>query len=379
MNSILDTLIQNYCRAGYPDQDLAGKSRIEIPAGFLLAITQQTPETAAITHPDLIAKLVQTQTPAGYWMEKPYPALDEDIGHYGAIPTAFCLIALAHIYSLTANEPNDTDTHDHLAMLSVLVKGADYLLTQETCGRFRKSAINKSDVLNTNLMAALALVRVAEGLHPGAQRTAIYKEAAQRAVIHSIKSQFYNGGFPYTTDAWHIPYLYHTMTLALLIILYRHFPDAALMRKAIQNGIRYWELMIIDPKTGEIKWHLERHPEKSGASWAYGWSLVVAKALGNETLSTNILNHLHTLYIPFQYLRNDTTEPSDLFYSSWTMLALALAQPQDPLVFPFGELTSWTWEVMKSAIRRQRRKLKYAGNRFYETINGIHNGPIEYW
>ncbi|MFH1650296.1 MAG: hypothetical protein ABIA93_07165 [Candidatus Woesearchaeota archaeon] len=120
---------------------LRGKERIEISAGIVLA----SKDNALVRkHADII---LSKQTFEGYWQEYSYAKEDPAVGYYGAVPTSFCIIALVKAYR-TLNQ----DKYYHSAL-----KASDYLLDQEHEGYFFKAGGNKSDVINTNLLAGAAL------------------------------------------------------------------------------------------------------------------------------------------------------------------------------------------------------------------------------
>src|SRR3989344_205578 len=187
ISNFTKNIVQAYVNEKNKMQDnLRNKSRIEIPAALSLELFKQGEIQKAEKLLDIIIKEQDSQ---GYWLEYSYEKDEEEVGYYGAIPTTFCIFALIEGYS---------KTKDKKYLISA-IKGCDYLYSVEKNGYFLKASINKADVINTNLMCALALIETSKAMNKKSRRNEIYISAAARTIRRSINSQHLNGAYPYTS------------------------------------------------------------------------------------------------------------------------------------------------------------------------------------
>lgn len=331
--------------------------RHEIPAAMIMTDDWES-----------LSALQAAQHPQGYWEEYSYQKTDEKVGYYGAVTTSFALIALAHAYRHQASDE----------LLRCIIKGSDFLFNQEQRGRFLKSGINRSDVLNTNCLAGIALLEVADCLPLNSHRQQAYRSAAQRSMIRAVKSQFLSGALPYAQYGWHVPYLYHAMTLGLLAYGYeRYFPESTLLRQAIVKGWRYFTRYVLED--GSVDWGNEAHPEKSGASWIYGWALIAANVIGDSHYQAILCAKLASLEIDQKGFRNELGDMQlDVFYSAWTVMALSLANRCDATQ-PQLHASGIMWIHIQGIAKRLAYVIKYVKNRMFKSFYGVHYGPIEHW
>lgn len=257
-----------------------------------------------------IEKLIEHQHPDGYWIEYAYDKQDMPVGFYGCVPTAIAIFALCESYQKL----------DDKSILFAAIRGADYLYSTERNGNFLKSKINKADVINTNMLAALALLKCANLLEIPAKRKELYIGAAHRSIRRSYASQHSNGAYPYTYGGITVPFLYHLMTLSLLIACDQISTNTDLaLRQSIISGLRFSQKII---KNNAIRWEKERFKEKSGAIWTYGWLHHIATAYPNyisSTISRSILDTSKNGILPKDVLHNTTQHP---FYSGLTIPGL---------------------------------------------------------
>ncbi|NQY73153.1 MAG: hypothetical protein HRT90_00150 [Candidatus Margulisbacteria bacterium] len=365
MKSCLLPLLDRYSKDGLPIKDSDQKTRSEIPAAFLLGMIALDDQSNI--QQQLMEMVLSLQTPEGYWPEKSYASEDEDVGYFGAVPTAFSVIALAAYYHL----------HPKERVLKALLWGADYLIQHEQNGRFLKSSVNKSDVLNTNMLSGVALLAASEYFPEDSQRKIAYKNASQRAILKTIRAQLISGAFPYTDMGLQVPYLYHAMTLGLLSYVYPRFSHSSLLQQSTKRGLRFYN-HIIDPD-GKVKWRKEKFTDKSGASWFYGWSLITAKTFLDQEHIQRLEGIIEDLKVPDGYLSNDNADESDLFYTAWTVFAASLSVSVQPQKCPFLSISSYYPGMALKYIQRLGYVIKYGVNKASKSVNGINRGPIEHW
>ena len=119
--------------------------------------------------------------------EKFYGNDDEDVGAYGAVPTAFALFSLAR--SFKGYERNTQ-------LLRILIKIGDFLFDQEIDGKVIKGMLNRSKAFNTDLLVAIALNELKSILNSNSIRSRMYDECIRRLIFRTLKAQFLNGSFP---------------------------------------------------------------------------------------------------------------------------------------------------------------------------------------
>ena len=187
--------------------DSQGKVRYEIYGSLLVSDINPSLQER------VFQELISFQNKDGYWDEYPYEGDGLNVGFYGAITTCFCVVGLIKSYNETKNNK----------LLESAVKACDWLYQQESNGFFKKSKINRSDVLNTNILCAYSLLYCSSVLEKESSRIELYNSAANRAILRVIRSQNLNGSFPYLTGGLTVPFLYHFMTLAILKKIYNDF------------------------------------------------------------------------------------------------------------------------------------------------------------
>ena len=333
------------------------KYRVEINASVVLAAKDKQ---LVKKHADII---LQKQSKEGFWLEYSYERDEESVGYFGAVPTSFCIMALLRAYK-TLNQSE---------YLNAAINACDYLYAKEKNGYFWKAAMNKSNVLNTNLLAGAALLEASKTMNQKSRRVPIYRSACIRAIKRSLNSQHANGAYPYTSFGFTIPLLYHSMTLALLINLSTEFKDS-LLDYSIKKGMRY--LLRFVKKSGQMDWKQEQFPEKSGACWTYAWNYAIFESLGLLKKLKATAKHLNKLKGVQFFYEGDFNKKEDPFYTSWCLLALMFPKKKKLDITFFGSLrfyfSRFVFLPKKSFLicRIMKRKL---------FSFGLDKGPIEYW
>ncbi|NQZ85925.1 MAG: hypothetical protein HRU03_09475, partial [Nanoarchaeales archaeon] len=276
MDKLIQEIIKNYVLDENLTYDfMRNCDRIEIPAGFSFYLEGDK----LIECLDLIIK---KQSNSGFWEENSYSVDEEKTGGYGAIPTSFCILTLLNGFKILGEKK----------YLLAAIKGSDYLYSVENSGYFMKAKTNKSDVINTNLMCAVALLETSKLISVDSRKINIFRGACVRSIRRSLNSQFINGAFPYTSFGLTVPFLYHSMTLALLIRLSNEFDDSYL-NYSILKGNTYLNKYI--STNGKILWDLEKFKDKEGACWIYSWNYNIFKSLGDKKNIKITSQHLKNL------------------------------------------------------------------------------------
>lgn len=287
-----------------------GGERVEIPAGFALAILKHNLKEYFDFSQGLLDLIIQKQELTGSWLEFPYQKQDLMKGFSGAIPTCFAIFALVEGYKKFDKEEYFKSAR----------RGAHYLYQNEKNGYFIKAALNKSDVINTNLMAGLALLKVSEILPDNASEINLYKFVANRALCRSVSSQLFSGAFPYISFGFKVPFLYHAMSLAL-VGFYNQYLKKEIICYSFKKGLKYLNKIN---KQGEFNWKKANDKDKQGAVWAYAWAAVCFN-LGNREEKFNLMIEKLERAKKEKFLaQGDFDDREDLFYTAWSLLALSL-------------------------------------------------------
>ena len=142
------TFLSNFVESPVSNHDpLRNKEfQIEYLSAYLAACTILKNEKID----ELVREVLDKGRRGHLWEEKGYHPSDEPFGHYGAVPSAYALIAL----SLSFSQIKDQELKQRV--LENILLACDELYGQENDGFFKKSSVNKSNVLNTNLLASMA-------------------------------------------------------------------------------------------------------------------------------------------------------------------------------------------------------------------------------
>src|SRR5690606_28596513 len=143
--------------------------RWEIVAIHLLASCHQKDKQKVC---NLLERIREGRNRDFFWDEYPYGLIDEVIGYSGSVPSSFILLSLTEAYRFLPSE----------SLFHFIIETADAFCLIESNGRVRKAMINRGDVLNTNLIAAMGLKEVSGLLPDGSVRRRHYDEFVRRAV-----------------------------------------------------------------------------------------------------------------------------------------------------------------------------------------------------
>ena len=237
-----------------------------------------------------------------------------------------------------------------------------------------KASFNKSDVVNTNLFASLAIRTFATTLPDYAKLGETIGFAVNRAMLRALNSQNPNGSFPYISYGSQVSYLYHAMATALLGLHLKYVPHG-LVRVGFRRGLKY--LNRIMDQTGHFHWERAGLRDKEGAIWAYGWA-AVCFALADDMHRLNQAITQLTSFRGNEFFRNgDFDEREDVFYTAWTVEALSLAESQ-PLATrpsPPGAWLTSGWLFLKSLLPRVMYFFKILRRKFFR--GPLDSGPAE--
>ncbi|MBI5220783.1 MAG: hypothetical protein HY978_03025 [Candidatus Liptonbacteria bacterium] len=349
--SLVKRLWEPYAALGDKWADpIRGAGRVEIPSAFALAalrfgLTEHEPLAR-----ELCLEIIRAQEPSGAWLEYPYAEGEPKVGYAGTVPTAFAVIALAAGYQ----------KFQDASFLESVRRGAEYLSGHERGGYFLKTPFNKSDVVNTNLLASLAVSRYADLLPADSGVRNSIGFLANRTVRRAISSQLLAGGLPYISFGLRISYLYHAMATALLGSHLR-VVSSPIVRISFERSAAFLEEIC---RGGRFIWARADLKDKEGAVWAYGWAALAAALQHRIDLESASVERLYQLRGE-KFLRSgDFDLREDLFYTAWTLFALGLlledgstGSPQAgatlPLVTPADRRSYW-WLQFASLWPRAR-------------------------
>ncbi len=366
LSDLVADCIRHFEHTGRYDEDpIRNKTRVEIPAAFLAAAVAFDLGSDALKS-TLIELVLAHQQSGGYWLEYSYEPEEEAVGYYGAVPTCFAIISLSMAVEASPSE----------GLGQAMIRGADYLYSVEQDGCFLKASINKTDVLNTNLLCAVALLAAAAQLAPTSRRAKLYPEAARRAIRRAMSAQLFSGALPYTHVGFQVPFLYHAMSTALLESCQTYYPDARSLSACLGAARRFLMRMFDDRMS--VRWDLEHHPEKSRASWMYAWSVLPVSRAYPARLP-QLIQKIALLKTD-TYLANESSQIPDVFYTAWTLLAVSLAKRDfRPSLKRRFSILLWMsqWGRYGARIGYIGR---YAVNKWIlGRWDGLDKGPVEYW
>lgn len=375
VRDLVTKLVLSYRRTNERLVDpIRGGVRVEIPSAFLLAICKYDllKEQKDLAK-ELADLLVANQQASGAWLEFPYHEREEKVGFEGAIPTCFATLALLEAHralTVAAKSNNVTGT----PYLDAAKRATEYLCRHEKGGYFVKASFNKSDVVNTNLFASLAIRTFATTLPDYAKLGETIGFAVNRALLRALASQNPNGSFPYISYGTQVSYLYHAMATALLGLHLKHVPYGV-VRVGFRRGLSY--LKRIMDTSGRFRWERASLRDKEGAVWAYGWA-AVCFALADDIHHLNQTITQLGSYRDNEFLRNgDFDEREDIFYTAWTMEALSLmeSQPLASRPSPPGAWLGAQWLFFKSLWPRALYLLKVLKRKYFR--GPLDSGPAE--
>ncbi len=316
-------------KEAYFDTARNGVIRFEIAAAHLSAAVCNHDERKVL---ELCHFLLEARNADGLWDEYAYGLSNEGVGFSGLVTTSFVLLALVEAVRYRPNED----------MQQCLIEIADVLYENEQNGYLQKAKINKSNVLNTNLLAAMAVKEISELLPQESVRKRLYDEMARRVIRKVLGFQSPSGRFPYHFDTYRVPILYQAMVTAQLRYFLRFYSDEILSfswAQAIKALKTYY-----DPE-GNIQWDRANCQDKEGAVWAYTFSLAALdhsdplfKAVSGKVRQWQTKGLLPTI---------DKGNNRDPFYSAWAYFGLFWSLSSPESVQRYSWQTHFKWLLLK--------------------------------
>lgn len=185
--------------------------------------------------------VLKHQNPDGSWNEYYVDAPCKDVSYWSNVPTGLNTISLCYAYKLLKKEE----------YRRAAIKAAYFIISTENGkGYFRKGKIQIIDALNTDAICAAALVNVY-----GICDYMLFLSIAKRGCYHIIKSQHWNGAFPYAYGELDKNINYQTVTTGFLLMANKYIEDC-FIQKATMEGYK-WLNKNFDDKTGQFKWDVD--------------------------------------------------------------------------------------------------------------------------
>jgi hypothetical protein len=245
------------------------------------------------------------------WLEFGYKNTDETVGYRGVVTTAMALISLILFYQYRA--PNNKK------LFNLIIQACDALMLHESCGYVKKADINRNDVFNTNLMAALVFYFISLQLKESSNRHTQYLDAMRRIIWHTIQYQSFKGFFPYQSNTPRVSILYHNMVCGQLNFFQNVINDDLLNLVLRKSGKMIDDLF--DSK--DINWEKQTLDDKTGAIWSYSWAYLSKEYLSADTVK-KIQSNLLLKQNKSGWFCSDFDKRDDPFYSAWVVFALSL-------------------------------------------------------
>ena len=343
----------------YMREDIRGKVRFEIPAAVLYARCKL--EIYDETTLELCRMLCKKQNSEFMWDEYSYCTTDENIGFTGLVTTSFVLISLVESYKYFKEDD----------LLEVIVKSCDVIYFYENNGYIYKAKENKSNVLNTNLLAAIALRECSGILPDGSNRKKLYDEFSRRVIRKVLGYQSFGGEFPYHFDSIAVPILYQAMVCAELRFLCKYY-DETILKYAVTNGNvateKYFDI------NGHILWNKANNHDKKGAVWAYGFTMA---STDNGELEEKIIRRLENRNENGIFYYSDFDEKQDGFYSAWNIFGLVWSLDKCSIKYnlSFKDVIKFTILKLEYFYRKISFFKKYILNKYYNFI--FDSGALE--
>lgn len=342
---------------------LRKKDRFEQVAAYVYACCYLEKKDQRLE--ECVNLLLEKQLADGHWAEYAYGVEDERIGFSGLVTSSFVLISLAKYYQ-SFNQSEQ--------LLAVIVLGCDKIYSLENNGSIRKAIQNKSDVLNTNLLGAIAIQSCLELLPEKSNRKKLYKELCQRVIRKVLKNQSPSGFFPYHNQCKSVPFLYQAMVAAELRFLMPYNQDPLLVL-SIQKANQALK-MIID-QSGKAMWEKANNHDKKGAQWFYSFALA---SLDSDKIQASVVSHLEKSWTKI-FSGDDFKQEPDSFYTSWMIFGFIWSKQKAPLVSSWQMGTNLRYLVCKIHyfINYAKFVFSYLMNRWDNFI--FNSGSLEnrYW
>lgn len=185
--------------------------------------------------------ILKQQNPDGSWNEYYVDAPCKDVPYWSNVPTGLITISLCYAYKSLEKEE----------YRKAAIRAAYFIISTENGkGYFRKGKIQISDALNTDAICAATLANV-----HAICKYAPFLSTAKRGCYHIIKSQHWNGAFPYAYGELDKNINYQTVTTGFLLMANRYIGDY-FIQKGVIKGYK-WLNTNFDNKIGQVKWDVD--------------------------------------------------------------------------------------------------------------------------
>ncbi len=297
---------------------IRGNNRIENYCAFLHLLLEDK-SCSKSTVLTIAKKIVKMRSYDEGYEEYGYHKQNEAVGYWGLIPTSFVIISITRVI-IEYQKSNNTELNNLIKFIIYLL---DQLYYKENNGSFHKALINKSNVLNTNLLCGYAFLYFSEVLDSCSIRKKLYYELSIRVLIRVLKLQSHNGSFPYHEHTLKSPINYHAMVTGLLSSYSKFIHDQKLKNLILfshYKGMKYFKKNI--NINGVVNWNSFKVMDKHGASWTTSWLL---KNLDENTIYKYL--SLRREVENFNFYGISELEPNkkpDIFFQSWYVLGLTI-------------------------------------------------------
>ena len=312
---------------------IRGNNRIENYCAFLHLLLDDSSCSKKLIL-EIINKIVDMRVYSDGYEEFGYQKQNENVGYWGLIPTSFAIITLTRVIT-SYKEFNSKEIH---YLRNFIINLLDQLYFKENNGSFNKAYINKSNVLNTNLLCGYAFLYFSTILDPHSIRRRLYYELSCRVLIRVLKLQSFNGSFPYHEQTLKSPINYHSMVIGILSSYSEYISDQRLKKLVLYShfkGMKYFKKNI--DNEGVVKWSSFKKMDKHGASWTSSW---VLKNLDKKTINRFI--SMRRKVEKHNFFGLSELEPNnnpDIFFQSWYILGTTISKEINNETFS----TIWFW------------------------------------
>lgn len=238
--------------------------------------------------------LVKNQNVNGSWNEV-HPDLNEE----STVATSIIGNMLLRSYFLT----------DDSRYLESSIAAGEYVLSKEfSPGYFIKSYYHYGDILNVNATCAAFLYNLFK-----ATDSKRFIEARDRAIYNTVRYQFKDGAYPYSSPIrtfpyeWHLnvrdPH-YHAITLYFLLL-----SDPVLENKYLSISVnRAIEWLESCTGKGGVNWAMDKMMFSLGVTGCYGYAAYCFNYFKKEQALKNVISRLKDLQINGAYERYEPTD-----------------------------------------------------------------------
>lgn len=190
--------------------------------------------------------VLKQQNSDGSWDEYYVDSPCKDVSYWSNVPTGLITISLCFAYRLLKKEE----------YRRAAIKAGYFILgTENGRGYFRKDRIHSGDALNTDAICAAALSEV---YSIAADKT--FLEFARRGCYHIIKSQHWDGAFPYIYCGSDKNIHYQAVTAGFLAKANVYVEDSLIEMK-VKKALA-WLKKYFNAEKGEFDWTIDTIKKK---------------------------------------------------------------------------------------------------------------------